>query len=68
MNQFISEGSVNCYYEIIFSKMVDEKNLSFEAISFDEKPWYEIDTIDDLAEAEKLFPLEPSREVACAII
>jgi len=68
MNQFISEGSVNCYYETIFSKMVEEKKLLLEAISFDEKPWYEIDTIGDLVEAEKLFPLESSREVACAII
>ncbi len=68
MNQFISEGSVNCYYETIFSKMVEEETLFLEAISFDEKPWYEIDTIDDLAEAKKLFPLDSSREVICEII
>lgn len=67
LNQYISEGSVNSYYEIVFSKMVEEKSVFFEAISFDEEPWYEIDNINDLAEAEKLFPLEIAKEVACAI-
>lgn len=67
MNQFISEGSVNCYYEIVFSKMVDDNKLFFEAVSFDEKPWYEIDTIKDLVEAEKLFPIAVSKELTGAI-
>lgn len=58
LNQYISEGSVNCYYEAVFTEMVENKSLFFEAVSFDEKAWYEIDTINDLAEAEKLFPLE----------
>ena len=57
LNQYISEGAVNCYYETVFSEMVDDKSLSFETVSFDHKPWYEIDTIHDLAEAEKLFPI-----------
>ncbi len=55
LNQYISEGSVNCYYEAVFSDMIDDKSLSLESVSFDHKPWYEIDTIYDLAEAEKLF-------------
>lgn len=38
--------------------MIDDKSLSLESVSFDDKPWYEIDTIHDLAEAEKLFPIE----------
>lgn len=58
LNQYISEGSVNCYYETVFSEMVDNKSLTFESVTFDHKPWYEIDTIYDLAEAEKLFPVE----------
>lgn len=58
LNQYISEGSVNCYYETIFSEMVSDKSLKFEAVSFDHKPWYEIDTVYDLAEAEKLFPIK----------
>lgn len=58
LNQYISEGNVNCYYEAVFSEMVDDKRLTFESVTFDHKPWYEIDTIYDLAEAEKLFPME----------
>jgi choline kinase len=57
LNQYISEGSVNCYYETVFSEMIADKSLSLESVSFDHKPWYEIDTIHDLAEAEKLFPI-----------
>jgi hypothetical protein len=40
---------------------VKEKSLSFEAVFFDHKPWYEIDTAEDLASAEKLFPPKTSR-------
>ncbi len=58
LNQYISDGRVNCYYETVFSEMIDDKSLTFESVSFDHKPWYEIDTIHDLTEAEKLFPVE----------
>jgi choline kinase len=67
LNHYISEGNVHSYYEIVFSKMVQEKSVCFEAVSFDEKPWYEIDTINDLAKAEKLFLLESSKEITCSI-
>ena len=58
LNQFITEGSVNCYYETVFAEMIDNKSLVFESVSFDHKPWYEIDTLKDLANAELLFPKE----------
>lgn len=51
----ISEGKVNGYYETVFSEMVADGSLSFEMVSFDGKPWYEIDNVEDLAKAEKLF-------------
>jgi len=35
--------------------MIADGSLSFENVSFDGKPWYEIDTVEDLEEAEKLF-------------
>ncbi len=38
--------------------MIVDGSLSFKIVSFDGEPWYEIDTIEDLAEAEKLFPLD----------
>ena len=58
LNQYIAMGSVNCYYETVFAEMVADECLMLESVSFDHKPWYEIDTINDLAEAEKLFPVE----------
>lgn len=58
LNQYIETGNVNCYYEAVFAEMVDNKNLAFESVSFDHKPWYEIDTMADLVKAELLFPKE----------
>ena len=67
LNQYIAEGNVNAYYETVFSALVDEKSLAFDAVSFDEKPWYEVDTILDLAEAEKLFPVVAEEEITYAL-
>ncbi len=58
LNQFITEGNVNCYYETVFAELIEEKSLAFGSVSFDHKPWYEIDTIKDLAKARLLFPKE----------
>ena len=55
LNQHISAGSVNCYYETVFAEMIADGSLSLLAVSFDNKRWYEIDTIADMKEAEKLF-------------
>jgi choline kinase len=66
LNQYVETGNVNCYYETVFSEMVDNKNLSFNSVSFDHKPWYEIDTIKDLAKAELLFP-EHKKKVAMPV-
>ena len=55
LNQYILAGRVNNYYEAVFARMVAEKCLSFQAVFFDSKPWYEIDTIEDLALAERMF-------------
>ncbi len=51
----ISEGVVNGYYETVFAEMVAAGGLTFKAVSFDGKPWYEIDNVEDLVKAEKLF-------------
>ncbi|MCK5508927.1 MAG: phosphocholine cytidylyltransferase family protein [Desulfobacterales bacterium] len=55
LNKHILDGKVNDYYEIVFAEMIADGSLSFKIVSFGGKPWYEIDTIEDLAEAEKLF-------------
>ena len=55
LDQRISNGKVNDYYESIFPEMIADGSLSFEIVFFDGRLWYEIDTIEDLARAEKLF-------------
>ncbi len=55
LNQYVLAGRVNKYYEAVFSQMVAEKRLSFQAVFFDSQPWCEIDTIEDLASAERMF-------------
>ncbi|MDQ6981671.1 MAG: phosphocholine cytidylyltransferase family protein [Mariprofundus sp.] len=55
LDEHISDGKVNDYYETIFAEMIADGSISFESVSFDGKPWYEIDTLEDLAKAEKLF-------------
>ena len=56
LEHHIAAGHVNGFYETVFAEMVDERVLSFDAVYFDDQGWYEIDTPDDLREAERLFP------------
>ena len=52
---YISQGRLNEYYETVFAEMVAEGTLSFDAVFFDAKRWYEIDTMADLRAAEDQF-------------
>jgi NDP-sugar pyrophosphorylase family protein len=63
LDEHIEDGKVKGYYETVFAELVHEEHLSLEAVSFDRKAWYEIDTIGDLAEAVKLFPKELSGDI-----
>lgn len=55
LNSYISEGRVGEYYEAIFTEMVADGTLHFEADFFNPDRWYEVDTLADLSEAEKMF-------------
>lgn len=55
LDQYICAGKVHDYYETVFADMVADGSLNFDSVSFDENPWYEIDTVEDLMKAEKLF-------------
>ena len=63
LDKAISDGKVNDYYETVFAQMIADGSLSFESVSFDGKPWYEIDTLADLVIAEKLFSSDDYRDV-----
>ncbi|VGO21281.1 phosphocholine cytidylyltransferase family protein [Pontiella sulfatireligans] len=60
LDQYISDGKVNGYYEAVFAEMVAEGTISLAPVFFDAARWYEIDTPEDLSAAERMFP-EPSR-------
>ena len=49
---YISNDRMNEYYEIVFKEMVANGSLSLEAVFFDPRRWYEIDTLEDLKNAE----------------
>ncbi|NPE30605.1 phosphocholine cytidylyltransferase family protein [Methanococcoides sp. SA1] len=55
LDQYISAGRVNDYYETVFAEMIADDSLALKTVSFDSKRWYEIDTVADLAKAETLF-------------
>ena len=55
LNRYISEGRLNEYYEAVFTEMVADGTLSFDAVFFDPDRWYEIDTMADLHAAEDMF-------------
>jgi choline kinase len=63
LGEHVNDGKVKGYYETVFSELVNEGSISLKAVSFDEKAWYEIDTIGDLSEAVKLFPILPIEEI-----
>ncbi len=56
LDRRIAAGKVNDYYETVFAEMVADGSLSFDPVFFDDGRWYEIDTLADLHEAERLFP------------
>lgn len=57
LDSYIADKRVGEYYEAAFADMIADGTLEFEAVFFDENRWYEVDTMDDLVEAEVLFPM-----------
>ncbi len=54
LDVYISNGKVNEYYETVFREMVANGSLSLEGVFFDPQLWYEIDTVEDLKNAERI--------------
>ena len=55
----IGDDRLNGYYETVLAELIDECWISLEAVFFDEACWYEVDTVDDLRAAERMFPSPP---------
>lgn len=68
LDEYISSGVVNSYYETVFRDMSADGSFNPLAVSFDEGNWYEIDTLADLHLAQRLFapgtqaPPQPASE------
>ena len=56
LERHISNNNVNSYYETVFSELIAEGSLHFTPVLFGTNQCYEIDTLDDLHEAEQIFP------------
>ena len=63
LSSHVAAGRVNEYYETVLAEMLDDGTIEMDAVSFDQGRWYEIDTLEDLREAELMFPLEPFTEI-----
>ena len=69
LDQYISSNKVSGYYETVFADMVKDGCLSFTPVFFDNRSWYEIDTITDLRAAELICApprQQPPYDVAAA--
>lgn len=54
LNRYISSDGLNNYYETVFREMIADGSLDFDSVFFDKECWYEIDTLEDLHEAERI--------------
>ena len=62
LDAYVSSGRVNDYYEAVFSDMSVDGAFDARAVFFDDGNWYEIDTLEDLCAAERLFANSRRRE------
>ncbi len=62
LGDYISDERLGEYYEVVFSDMITEGSLNFDAVFFDENRWYEVDHLEDLNMAELMFPAPAQRK------
>lgn len=58
LDERIAAGRVHDYYEVVFAEMVADGWLTLTSVHFDEGRWCEIDRLEDLRVAERIF-LDP---------
>ncbi|MDA3935349.1 MAG: phosphocholine cytidylyltransferase family protein [Actinomycetota bacterium] len=56
LDTYIAAKRTGDYYESVFAEMVADGTLTLKPVLFDADSWYEIDTLEDLAAAEAMFP------------
>lgn len=56
LDTYILAKRTGDYYESVFAEMVADGSMTLTPVLFDPESWYEIDTLEDLAAAEIIFP------------
>lgn len=56
LDTYIVAKRTGDYYESVFAEMIADGSLTLKPVLFDADSWYEIDTLEDLAAAEVMFP------------
>jgi len=54
LDRHISAGRVNAFYETVFAELVADGALCFQPVFFDSDRWYEVDTLADVRNAERM--------------
>ena len=55
MEEFLEKGRTNQYYEAAFAKLIETGRMSMAVMNTGRHKWAEVDTLEDLREAEKMF-------------
>ena len=56
LDRYVSEGETNIFYEAVFSELVSDGSLKMAVHVTGDRKWTEVDTVEDLREAEAMFP------------
>ena len=56
LTRYVLEGETHQYYEAVFAELISRRVLDLSVLRTDATKWAEIDTIEDLELAERLFP------------
>ncbi len=56
LRRHVLSGQLGGYYETVLTELLAERRISLEAVFFDEERWYEVDTVEDLHAAGRMFP------------
>ncbi|MBI5231883.1 MAG: phosphocholine cytidylyltransferase family protein [Coriobacteriales bacterium] len=56
LDKYVAAKRTGDYYESVFAEMIADGSMSLSPVLFEANSWYEVDTLEDLAAAEVLFP------------
>lgn len=56
LDTYVAAKRTGDYYESVFAEMIADGSIRLKPVLFDADAWYEIDTLEDLAAAEEMFP------------